>query len=83
MSSKEELLEEENAKLKKELEEYKEGVRLIKDIFLSDLYFAVKNDSLVEPDKVCLLLTGMEQKIVSKKQYRLIHKILEEINDEK
>ena len=82
MTKKEALLEEENEKLKKEFEEYKEGVRLIKDIFLSDLYFAVKNDSLVEPDKVCLLLAGMEYKIVSKKQYRLIHKILEE-NDDK
>ena len=81
MKNKEALLLEENEKLKKELEEYKEAVCLIKDIFLSDLYFAVKNDSLIEPDKVCLLLTGMEQKIVSKKQYRLIYKILEETND--
>ena len=78
MTKKEALLEEENEKLKKELEEYKACVRFIKDKMLSELYFAVSEQNIVEIDGVLLLFNGANVLKVSKEQYRLIRKILEE-----
>lgn len=70
-------LKKENESLKKELEEYKACVRFIKDKMLSELYFAVSEQNIVEIDGVLLLFNGANVLKVSKEQYRLIRKILE------